>query len=183
LLRPQVYKIGKKGEESHKAGTDFDVVDKEITPMGGFAHYGVVREDYLMIKGGIPGGWRCWVAAWGGGTLGVLGRWDTFCNTRPATWLMFGIEAACFPLCCLVGRCLCSLPVVDAGRAGAVLCTQAAHSVVQQAQLQVHLPMCVLPAPPHPYVFVQAPRSAPSLCVAACCPRPAALPWRRSSSR
>jgi ribosomal protein L3 len=50
-----VYKIGKKGEESHKAGTDFDVVDKEITPMGGFAHYGVVNEDYLMIKGGIPG--------------------------------------------------------------------------------------------------------------------------------
>jgi hypothetical protein len=52
-----VYKIGKKGEESHKAGTDFDVVDKEITPMGGFAHYGVVNEDYLMIKGGIPGGY------------------------------------------------------------------------------------------------------------------------------
>lgn len=50
-----MYKIGKKGEESHKAGTDFDVVDKEITPMGGFAHYGVVNEDYLMIKGGIPG--------------------------------------------------------------------------------------------------------------------------------
>jgi large subunit ribosomal protein L3e len=45
-----VYKIGKKGEESHKAGTDFDVVDKEITPMGGFPHYGIVREDYLMIK-------------------------------------------------------------------------------------------------------------------------------------
>lgn len=51
----QVYKIGKKGDESHKAGTDFDVVDKEITPMGGFPHYGVVREDYLMIKGAIPG--------------------------------------------------------------------------------------------------------------------------------
>jgi large subunit ribosomal protein L3e len=54
-INKKVYKIGKKGEESHKAGTDFDVVDKEITPMGGFAHYGVVREDYLMIKGGIPG--------------------------------------------------------------------------------------------------------------------------------
>jgi large subunit ribosomal protein L3e len=54
-INKKVYKIGKKGEESHKAGTDFDVVDKEITPMGGFAHYGVVNEDYLMIKGGIPG--------------------------------------------------------------------------------------------------------------------------------
>jgi large subunit ribosomal protein L3e len=54
-----VYKIGKKGEESHKAGTDFDVVDKEITPMGGFPHYGVVREDYLMIKGQVPGVFGC----------------------------------------------------------------------------------------------------------------------------
>lgn len=53
----QVYKIGKKGEDSHGAGTDFDVTGKEITPMGGFPHYGVVKEDYLMIKGAIPGGW------------------------------------------------------------------------------------------------------------------------------
>jgi large subunit ribosomal protein L3e len=54
-INKKVYKIGKKGEDSHKAGTDFDVVDKEITPMGGFPHYGVVCEDYLMIKGAIPG--------------------------------------------------------------------------------------------------------------------------------
>lgn len=51
----QVYKIGKKGEDSHGAGTDFDVTSKDITPMGGFPHYGVVKEDYLMIKGAIPG--------------------------------------------------------------------------------------------------------------------------------
>ncbi len=25
---------------------------KDITPMGGFAHYGIVKEDYLMIKVG-----------------------------------------------------------------------------------------------------------------------------------
>jgi large subunit ribosomal protein L3e len=24
---------------------------KNITPMGGFPHYGIVRDDYLMIKG------------------------------------------------------------------------------------------------------------------------------------
>jgi hypothetical protein len=42
-----VYKVGKKGEESHKAGTDFDVVDKEITPLGGFPHYG---ERVLMCS-------------------------------------------------------------------------------------------------------------------------------------
>lgn len=26
---------------------------KDITPMGGFPHYGVVKEDYVMIKVGI----------------------------------------------------------------------------------------------------------------------------------
>ncbi|KAL0387173.1 UNVERIFIED_CONTAM: 60S ribosomal protein L3-2 [Sesamum radiatum] len=25
--------------------------EKDITPMGGFPHYGVVKDDYLMIKG------------------------------------------------------------------------------------------------------------------------------------
>jgi len=29
------------GDSSHKASTDFDRTDKEITPMGGFAHYGM----------------------------------------------------------------------------------------------------------------------------------------------
>jgi hypothetical protein len=55
LLLLQVYKIGKKGEDNHGAGTDFDVSTKEITPMGGFPHYGVVKEDYLMLKGAVPG--------------------------------------------------------------------------------------------------------------------------------
>lgn len=47
---PQVYKLGKKGEASHSATTDFDMTTKEITPMGGFPHYGIIKEDYLMIK-------------------------------------------------------------------------------------------------------------------------------------
>ena len=51
ILNPgQVYKIGKKGEESHKATTEFDVTEKDITPMGGFPQYGIVDEDFLMIK-------------------------------------------------------------------------------------------------------------------------------------
>jgi large subunit ribosomal protein L3e len=29
--------------------------EKDITPMGGFPHYGIVKEDYLMIKGGCVG--------------------------------------------------------------------------------------------------------------------------------
>jgi hypothetical protein len=45
-----VYKIGKKGEASHGATTEYDVTQKDITPMGGFPHYGIVDEDYLMLK-------------------------------------------------------------------------------------------------------------------------------------
>ncbi len=54
-----MYKIGKKGDASHLATTEFDVTKKEITPMGGFPHYGVVSEDYLMIKVGaqLARGW------------------------------------------------------------------------------------------------------------------------------
>ena len=49
-INKKVYHIGKTGENSHKAATDFDVTEKEITPMGGFPHYGIVNEDYVMIK-------------------------------------------------------------------------------------------------------------------------------------
>eukprot|EP00475_Leptophrys_vorax_P035566 TRINITY_DN586_c0_g1_i1.p2 TRINITY_DN586_c0_g1~~TRINITY_DN586_c0_g1_i1.p2 ORF type:complete len:390 (-),score=39.73 TRINITY_DN586_c0_g1_i1:371-1540(-) len=54
-LNKKVYKVGKKGEASHKASTEYDTTDKEVTPMGGFAHYGIVKEDYLMLKGCVPG--------------------------------------------------------------------------------------------------------------------------------
>lgn len=54
-MNKKVYRVGKKNEDSHKGSTEFDVTDKDITPMGGFPHYGVVNEDFLMIKGAIPG--------------------------------------------------------------------------------------------------------------------------------
>ncbi|XP_057460894.1 60S ribosomal protein L3-like [Actinidia eriantha] len=43
--------LGKVGQEAQTAITEFDRTEKDITPMGGFAHYGVVKDDYLMIKG------------------------------------------------------------------------------------------------------------------------------------
>jgi large subunit ribosomal protein L3e len=49
-INKKIYKIGKKGEASHGASTEFDVTKKDITPMGGFVQYGVVKEDYLVIK-------------------------------------------------------------------------------------------------------------------------------------
>ncbi|KAK9750157.1 hypothetical protein RND81_02G177500 [Saponaria officinalis] len=35
--------------------TDYDRTVKEITPMGGFPYYGVVKEDYVLVKGGCVG--------------------------------------------------------------------------------------------------------------------------------
>jgi ribosomal protein L3 len=39
----------------NNAATEFDPTEKSITPMGGFPHYGEVRQDYLMIKGAVVG--------------------------------------------------------------------------------------------------------------------------------
>jgi len=47
----KIYTIRKKGD----ATTDFDASAKQITPMGGFPHYGIVNHDYVMIKGSCPG--------------------------------------------------------------------------------------------------------------------------------
>jgi large subunit ribosomal protein L3e len=54
-MNKKVYRIGKKGEDSHKASTEFDTTNKEVTPMGGFPHYGIVKEDFVMIKGCVVG--------------------------------------------------------------------------------------------------------------------------------
>jgi len=51
----KIFKMGKEGEESHKASTEHDPTDKEITPLGGFAHYGHVKNDYLLLKGCVTG--------------------------------------------------------------------------------------------------------------------------------
>jgi len=50
----KIYRIG-LGAEDNNASTEYDLTKKTITPMGGFHHYGVVKNDYLMIKGCCPG--------------------------------------------------------------------------------------------------------------------------------
>ncbi|MQM12852.1 hypothetical protein Taro_045770 [Colocasia esculenta] len=54
-INKKIYKLGKMGDESHLASTEFDRTEKDITPMGGFPHYGVVKDDYLVIKGCCAG--------------------------------------------------------------------------------------------------------------------------------
>lgn len=47
-----VYSIG-NGLQPLK--TDFDLTEKSITPMGGFPHYGSVKNDFIMLKGAVTG--------------------------------------------------------------------------------------------------------------------------------
>lgn len=46
----RIYRVG-KGSEDNNAMTEFDLTKKNITPMGGFPHYGVVTNDFVMIRG------------------------------------------------------------------------------------------------------------------------------------
>jgi large subunit ribosomal protein L3e len=66
-INKKVYRIGKAARPSSEAkggakqkihpnaSTEADLTAKAITPMGGFPHYGAVNEDYIMIKGAVPG--------------------------------------------------------------------------------------------------------------------------------
>jgi len=55
-INKKVYKIGKSlKEDPHNAMTESDLTEKAITPLGGFPHYGMVNEDYVMLKGAIVG--------------------------------------------------------------------------------------------------------------------------------
>jgi len=49
-LNKRIYRIGKT-ETPNDASTEFDYTEKSITPIGGFPHYGVVKQDWLMLKG------------------------------------------------------------------------------------------------------------------------------------
>jgi len=60
-INKKIYKIdgpkklenGKIIDESGKTAHDLTV--KGITPLGGFPHYGVITEDWVMLKGSVPG--------------------------------------------------------------------------------------------------------------------------------
>jgi large subunit ribosomal protein L3e len=56
-MNKKVYKIGKgiSGGAENNATTEFDLTEKSINPVGGWPHYGLVREDYIMLKGCIIG--------------------------------------------------------------------------------------------------------------------------------
>jgi large subunit ribosomal protein L3e len=56
-MNKKIYRIGKgmSSGSTNNASTNADLTEKNITPLGGFPHYGVVRDDFLMLKGGVIG--------------------------------------------------------------------------------------------------------------------------------
>jgi len=53
-LNKKIYRIG-AADDAKNGSTDADATDKTITPLGGFPHYGIVKNDFLMVKGSVPG--------------------------------------------------------------------------------------------------------------------------------
>lgn len=61
-IHKKIYRIGNaiqydenKKPTTFNASTENDLTSKNITPLGGFVNYGIVKQDYLMIKGTCPG--------------------------------------------------------------------------------------------------------------------------------
>ena len=49
-MNKRIYRIGKVGQ-ANDAQTEYDYTEKSITPIGGFPHYGVITQDWIMLKG------------------------------------------------------------------------------------------------------------------------------------
>jgi len=60
-INKKIYRLGEgykmvDGKLVKNSGaTDYDLADKSINPMGGFPHYGEVKQDFLLIKGACIG--------------------------------------------------------------------------------------------------------------------------------
>jgi large subunit ribosomal protein L3e len=55
-LNKKIYRIGKAVKDDPENGScEQDITKKPITPLGGFMHYGVVTNQFVMLKGSCPG--------------------------------------------------------------------------------------------------------------------------------
>lgn len=50
----KIYRIG-SGSDPNNGKTDADSAEKTITPLGGFPRYGIVKNDFVIIKGSCVG--------------------------------------------------------------------------------------------------------------------------------
>lgn len=53
-INHKVYRVG-NGSDEKSGSTEFDRTAKTINPLGGFVRYGNVNNDFVMVKGSIPG--------------------------------------------------------------------------------------------------------------------------------
>jgi large subunit ribosomal protein L3e len=49
-INKKIYRIGKAGQKN-SGSTESDLTEKTINPLGGFPHYGEVKQDFIVIKG------------------------------------------------------------------------------------------------------------------------------------
>uniref|UniRef100_A0A0K0F852 60S ribosomal protein L3 (inferred by orthology to a human protein) n=2 Tax=Strongyloides TaxID=6247 RepID=A0A0K0F852_STRVS len=57
-MNKKVFRIGKScltAEGKNNGATEFDLTEKSVNPMGGFPHYGLVNQDFIMIRGSCMG--------------------------------------------------------------------------------------------------------------------------------
>lgn len=54
-INKKIFRIGKVDSLKTAGTTAADITEKGINPLGGFPHYGEIRNDFLMVKGGIVG--------------------------------------------------------------------------------------------------------------------------------
>ncbi|PAV62124.1 hypothetical protein WR25_07520 [Diploscapter pachys] len=57
-INKKIYRIGRSAltpEGKSNGSTDFDLTQKSINPMGGFPRYGLVNQDFMMLRGAIVG--------------------------------------------------------------------------------------------------------------------------------
>merc|ERR1712212_878249 len=60
-INKKVYRVGAGYHQvdgkivKNNGATEIDITDKSINPVGGFVHYGLVKSDFVMIKGGVMG--------------------------------------------------------------------------------------------------------------------------------
>ena len=56
MINKKIYRIGKSVTvDPGNGATSWDIAPKQITPMGGFPGYGVVKNDFVMVKGSVNG--------------------------------------------------------------------------------------------------------------------------------
>ncbi|KAL1412046.1 60S ribosomal protein L3 [Vanrija albida] len=53
-INHKIYRIS-NGSDPKSGSTEFDLTEKTINPLGGWSHYPDVKNDFLLVKGALPG--------------------------------------------------------------------------------------------------------------------------------